>query len=490
MNTYHGEPIRNSVSFISHLHLQINAYTTTCYAHVVSQFISSLQGTQNFSEPLRIGYQECALPECILSSPTALFSSSITCDAAIAAYNIAVTYELLGTSEEASLSSYKRCLSLLSKTNTTSITDHSESLLSSMALNNIAHILYHKDKLQESERHLMSAMRGTPQVFDSNGDIDTAAGQMDLAELMASTLASLAVGGESSLTNSSKAEASRRHVQAIILSNLGRVLFRFSRLTETLAVCLTISTIRKSLFGDSSHMAVAVIEYNIGLIKHKMGNSVEAKSHYENFLTTATLPIEAGGVGKGPGGRIIIAFARHQIGLLLSLFGQKEDAMRTLSEVLALRKSVYGDDHAEISKTLFSIAQIQFERGLHNQSLSTFNQVIQMARKVLPPNHMIFVFSLSYVAQIYRARGHTAEALIIYEKCYAVAIKAFGHNHYVVINIVNSIAQLQLSRGDYGQAAAAFGRASGLVVQTIVNTSSSNHGSVITRCQNKVAKSA
>ena len=201
-------------------------------------------------------------------------------------------------------------------------------------------------------------------------------------------------------------------------------------------------------------------------------------------------PIESGGVGKGPGARIIIAFARHQIGLLLSFFGQKEDAMRTLSEVLALRKSVYGDDHAEISKTLFSIAQIHFERGLHNQALSTFNQVIQMARKVLPPtcNHMIFVFSLSYVAQIYRTRGHIAEALIIYEKCYAVAIKAFGHNHYVVINIVNSIAQLQLSRGDYGQAAAAFGRASGLLVQTIVNNR--NHSSVITRCQNKAAKSA
>jgi len=113
-----------------------------------------------------------------------------------------------------------------------------------------------------------------------------------------------------------------------------------------------------------------------------------------------------------------------------------------------------------------------------------------MARKVLPPNHMIFVFSLSYVAQIYRARGHTAEAIIIYEKCYAVAIKAFGHNHYVVINIVNSMAQLRLSRGEYGQAAAAFGRASGLVVQTIVNSSCLNQGSVITRCKKKVAKCA
>ena len=112
-----------------------------------------------------------------------------------------------------------------------------------------------------------------------------------------------------------------------------------------------------------------------------------------------------------------------------------------------------------------------------------------MARKVLPPNHMIFVFSLSYVAQIYRSRGHTVEALTIYEKCYAVAIKAFGHNHYVVINIVNSIAQLRLSRGEYGQAAAAFGRASGLVVQTIINSSCSNHGSVVTR-QQKAAKTA
>lgn len=456
--------------------------------------ISFLQGTQNFSEPLRIEHQEGALPECMLSPPTALFSSSITCDAAIAAYNVAVTYELLGVSEEAALRSYKRCVSLLSETTTTRTTtaaSHTENLLASMAFNNISHILYKKEKLQDSERYLMSAMRGTPEAFgDSNGNINTTAGHMDLAELMASTLASLAAGGESSSTSFPKRNASRLFVQTIILSNLGRILFRLSRLTEALAISLTISTIRKSLLGAMSHMAVAVIEYNIGLIKHKMGNSVEAKTHYENFLTTATLPIESGGVGKGPGGRIIIAFARHQIGLLLSLFGQKEDAMRTLSEVLALRKSVYGDDHAEISKTLFSIAQIQFERGLHNQALSTFNQVIQMARKVLPPNHMIFVFSLSYVAQIYRARGHTAEALIIYEKCHAVAIKAFGHNHYVVINIVNSIAQLQLSRGEYGQAAAAFGRASGLVVQTIVNTSCSKHGSVITRCQNKVAKSA
>ena len=143
----------------------------------------------------------------------------------------------------------------------------------------------------------MSAMRGTPEVFgDSNGNINTTAGQTDLVELMASTLASLAVGGSSSSTSSPKINASRLYAQTIILSNLGRILFRLSRLTEALAVSLTISTIRKSLLGVISHMAIAVIEYNIGLIKHKMGNSVEAKTHYENFLTTATLPIESGGV--------------------------------------------------------------------------------------------------------------------------------------------------------------------------------------------------
>ena len=430
------------------------------------------------------------LPECILSPPTALLSSSITCDAAIAAYNVAVTTELLEDREEVALLSYRHCLFLLSNATIKSTPNDTYSLLCSMALNNIANILYKKEKLHDSERYLIGAMRGTPEVFDhSNGNIDTAAVQMDPAEI-ASILSSLTVCRELSPTDPSNANASRLQVQAKILSNLGRILFRFSRLTEALAVCLTISTIQKRLVGDSPHMAVAVIEYNIGLIKHKMGSSVEAKTHYENFLTTATLPIESGGVGEGPGGRIIIAFARHQVGLLLSLFGQKEDAMRALSEALALRKSVYGNEHAEISKTLFSVGQIQFERGLHNQSLSTFHQVIKMAHKVLPPNHMIFVFSLSYVAQIYRSRGHTVEALTIYEKCYAVAIKAFGHNHYVVINIVNSIAQLRLSRGEYGQAAAAFGRASGLVVQTIINSSCSNHGSVVTTRKQKAAKTA
>ena len=135
--------------------------------------------------------------------------------------------------------------------------------------------------------------------------------------------------------------------------------------------------------------------------------------------------------GKGPnltvvealtdaGGRIdeylreqpeIAAVVRETIGRTLSSLGRYDEAEALLRHALADQQRFYGGDHAEIAKTMSSLAGVLQDKTLYEQSETLGRGSLEMRRRLLGDWHLDTAQSLHDLGSIHFSRGDAEQAL-------------------------------------------------------------------------------
>lgn len=129
------------------------------------------------------------------------------------------------------------------------------------------------------------------------------------------------------------------------------------------------------------------------------------------------------------------------------------DAAKIGKRVLAIRKSVLGEQHPSYATSLNNLAWLYSRTNNYPRAAPLYKQALEISKSVLGEQHPGYAGRLSNLAGLYARMGDDASAELLYKQALVIRKSVLGqqHPHYAVS--LNSLAWLYYNMGNYARAA-------------------------------------
>ncbi len=142
-----------------------------------------------------------------------------------------------------------------------------------------------------------------------------------------------------------------------------------------------------------------------------------------------------------------LAWCEHAI-------GRYQDAEQHSRALLALRKTLVGEEHVLIASDLGSLAAVLAEQGKYKEAEALLRQSLAMVQKLLGNEHPDVARYLDNLAAVLDEQGQYKDAETMYRQALAMRRKLLGSEHADVALSLNNLATLLKSQGQYREAEA------------------------------------
>ncbi len=103
-------------------------------------------------------------------------------------------------------------------------------------------------------------------------------------------------------------------------------------------------------------------------------------------------------------------------GKALHRLGRSDDSELQILEAIELMRSAHGEHHPKVAHVLGELANVQHQRGEHDQALATYRRAMGIHHGVYGPRSIGVARSRGRIADALRAKGESTEALREYEQ--------------------------------------------------------------------------
>jgi non-specific serine/threonine protein kinase/serine/threonine-protein kinase len=176
------------------------------------------------------------------------------------------------------------------------------------------------------------------------------------------------------------------------------------------------STYRESLplfesLGSAGDADRADALVALAVLKEYIGRNDEVEPLYEEALAIR----RSGGGDHEPSE---LAGTLSNMGLWLTKVGRYPEAERRLEESLAIKKRLYGEDHAAVALTLYKLAELNVAKGDPAAAEPLARRAVTILEAKLPGDHWRTAFARSILARALTVLGRYTEAEpLLLESC-------------------------------------------------------------------------
>ncbi|MBL8205500.1 MAG: serine/threonine protein kinase [Blastocatellia bacterium] len=143
------------------------------------------------------------------------------------------------------------------------------------------------------------------------------------------------------------------------------------------------------------------------------------------------------------------------VGQVYYSLGLYERAASLLEEALTLRRKIYGNEHAEVARTMTNLVQVIFELNQTERAETLTREALAIRRKIYGNEHAEVADSLNDLALLTKLKGDFAGAEPLYRETIAVQRKLLGNEHPDIANPLGNLAVLLADKKDFVAAEAA-----------------------------------
>ncbi|UCE60223.1 MAG: tetratricopeptide repeat protein [Phycisphaerales bacterium] len=143
---------------------------------------------------------------------------------------------------------------------------------------------------------------------------------------------------------------------------------------------------------------------------------------------------------------------RHTLGTTYMTLGLYDRAESMLRPALALRQSVFGDEHLGVAESLDGLAALLYHSGRLSEAEPLYREALAMWRKLLGDENPHLAAGLNNLAQLLQSQGRLSEAEPLLREALEINRKFLGDEHPQVAMAVNSVALLLQLQGKLAEA--------------------------------------
>lgn len=143
-----------------------------------------------------------------------------------------------------------------------------------------------------------------------------------------------------------------------------------------------------------------------------------------------------------------LAASLHDYGVLEYRQGNYGAALEALTESLAVRRQVLGQDHALVATSLHGMAMVHQAAGRYEKADDLLEQSLEISRRSLAPGHPRLIASLNNLGMHRQARGEYGAAAQLIEEALEASRRSLGAEHPSSFTMLNNLAIGRLLQGE------------------------------------------
>ncbi len=194
--------------------------------------------------------------------------------------------------------------------------------------------------------------------------------------------------------------------------------------------------------------------WTMGITKRNVGDLSGAQAVLQQAVALAEQP------PVGPA-HPRLADAVRQLGQVLMLRGQYDEADATMQRALIMQEQLLGPDHDEVSETLSHMGASCIQQGNYRRAKGLLKRAVAIAELHVVPNQHPDNLSLALgcLAEVYSKLQDYALAQSIAEQALALEEQFLGPHHPNVGAVLTTVAECLRHRGKFSEAAPLYERA-------------------------------
>ncbi|MFT3699934.1 MAG: serine/threonine-protein kinase [Kofleriaceae bacterium] len=227
-----------------------------------------------------------------------------------------------------------------------------------------------------------------------------------------------------------------------IYHDLGTVVFREGKFTESLLYFETAAKIRSAAYGADSVEAANSIQA-VGNALVSMDRPQEAAQKFGEAIAIFTARL-------GPD-HPDVANAYNDIGGTYHRAGDYEKALANAQHVKAIREKVLGPDHPDVAESLVNEAIEAKNLGRWDIVNANYPRAFAIYEAKSKDSLEVGITSINY-GEALRAQGKLDEAEKAYNRARDIIAKQLGEDHPILGHTWNGLGQVELARGHRDEA--------------------------------------
>lgn len=172
--------------------------------------------------------------------------------------------------------------------------------------------------------------------------------------------------------------------------------------------------------GDKTNEVARAYNY-LGLALAAQRKSVEAKAAYDQAMAIVR--------PRANGKNADVAVILMNLSALYRGEGNYEKAAQYCEEALALRKAIFGEQHAATAESQATLGGIKYNQAKYGESVALHQQVLLTRQKLVGTNHRDTFLALINLAQALRENSQLVEAKTRFDEALQVALALYGEKH-------------------------------------------------------------
>jgi len=161
-----------------------------------------------------------------------------------------------------------------------------------------------------------------------------------------------------------------------------------------------------------------------------------------------TLLEEALAIGRRGPQNAGLAETLNELGVLLREKGDFPAAAQMLTEALAMRRKLLGNDHKDVAETIYGLARMYRQQGDIQRAEPLFRESLRIRRKVLGEEDAQTATSVNDLGLLLWDKGDLSQAAAMFRQSLAIHRRVFGEEHANVAIVMNNLALVTEDLGD------------------------------------------
>jgi tetratricopeptide (TPR) repeat protein len=209
----------------------------------------------------------------------------------------------------------------------------------------------------------------------------------------------------------------------------------------------------------------------------ELKDSPELKAAYASFVAEQTPQAEivdatveearqlaerSAGVGS-----VAMLAVLHEKARILSMRSLKDEALELAQDVLASRRTLLGDEHADTLRTADLVGTILDAQGRYSDAEAVHKDVLEARKRTLGAEHADTLASMNNLANSLLEQERYAECESLHRRGLESSERQLGHEHPDTLISINNLANVLVKQGRYSEAEELYRRALGAGARTL-----------------------
>jgi tetratricopeptide (TPR) repeat protein len=194
----------------------------------------------------------------------------------------------------------------------------------------------------------------------------------------------------------------------------------------------------------TEHIDVAACYNEIGLVYEKIDQYSKALSSLEKAfeIYEKTLP------PNDP----LLATCNNNIGRVLCQIGEYSKSILCYEKALEIYLNTLPSNHSNIVAAYINIGSVHENMGEYEKAISSFEKIIAIYKQNLPPNHLDMANLYAHIGSVYEKMSEYSIAISYYETAIEIYEENLLSNHSDLAVLHNNIGLVYFQRGDHFKA--------------------------------------